>query len=359
MGTRIGRAFTLIELLVVIAIIAVLIALLLPAVQAAREAARRSQCVNNMKQIGVAMHNYHTANDCFPGAALTTSTAAGVQTGTGCFSAHARMLGYLEQSAIYNAANFSLATFSDAVSSYVNSTIATAQLGVFLCPSCPPASWSMRGVPYTANATGNNYFASGGSSMNLGAGAAATAGGPPNGVFMYGGPAIGLRDIQDGSSNTIGFGEWKLGDGNLAVLTKPTDVAFTSGSFPAGATSTPYAMTTQTFLQWMATCGSSLALNTGNFSFQGEDWAFGVPGLTMGNTLMPPNSKYSNCSTGAPSASALPNPGVIGLNSYHPGGANILLCDGSVRFLKDSIAIQTLWNLGSRAQGEIISSDAY
>jgi prepilin-type N-terminal cleavage/methylation domain-containing protein/prepilin-type processing-associated H-X9-DG protein len=361
MATRSRRGFTLIELLVVIAIIAVLIALLLPAVQSAREAARRSQCVNNLKQIGIALHNYHSTHDCFPAAALNVSAANGTQSGNGCWSAQARLLGSLEQSALYNAANFNLAVFSDSASSRVNQTVATTRLNFFVCPSCPSASWNLSAseVPYTAPAPGNTYFSSGGSSLNLGAAAAATAGGMPNGVFVFGGGPIGLRDIIDGSGNTIAFGEWKLGDGNTALLTKPTDAAFTNGSWPTGATVSPNTMTTTTFLQWAAKCNSLLSANNGNFSFLGEAWAFGFPCASMGNTLLPPNPQTTNCSPNSSGANARPHPGVLGLSSYHPGGANILLCDGSVKFLKDSVNISTIWALGSKAQGEVVSSDAY
>src|SRR3954451_7046923 len=125
------RGFTLIELLVVIAIIAVLIALLLPAVQAAREAARRAQCVNNLKQIGLALHNYHQSNDCFPlGNGCTGPGNVGPCTSWDGFSPQAQMLGSMEATALFNATNFNLGG-----SAAANSTVITSKIATLMCPS--------------------------------------------------------------------------------------------------------------------------------------------------------------------------------------------------------------------------------
>src|SRR5271165_6477704 len=136
-SARNRRGFTLIELLVVIAIIAVLIALLLPAVQSAREAARRIQCTNNLKQIGLAMHNYHTANNTFPqGVSASFNTAPyGPCIAWSGWSAQALMLGYMEGNTIYNACNFNIDPFSSPVSPLINGTAVYTKIAAFLCPS--------------------------------------------------------------------------------------------------------------------------------------------------------------------------------------------------------------------------------
>src|ERR1700742_457501 len=133
MRSRLG-GFTLIELLVVIAIIAVLIALLLPAVQAAREAARRAQCTNNLKQIGLGLHNYHSSNDTFPcGISVNPQSAAMDYANWNPWSAQGAMLGYLEQTAIHNSINFSYGPFPTGAQSNLNLTGANGILNVFLC----------------------------------------------------------------------------------------------------------------------------------------------------------------------------------------------------------------------------------
>jgi prepilin-type processing-associated H-X9-DG protein len=98
---------------------------------------------------------------------------------------------------------------------------------------------------------------------------------------------------------------------------------------------------------------------TNQTSDLGRCWAFGLNSNTMGNVLLAPNPKYPNCSTVSVSSNAIQNPGMWGMSSYHPGGGEVLLCDGSVRFLKDTTSLPTVWALGSRAGGEVVSADSY
>jgi prepilin-type N-terminal cleavage/methylation domain-containing protein/prepilin-type processing-associated H-X9-DG protein len=366
-GIRCRLGFTLIELLVVIAIIAVLIALLLPAVQAAREAARRTQCVNNMKQIGLALHNYHQTNNCFPSGGLPTIDSNGKsRPENGDFSALARMLPSLEQQALYNAANFGRSLKSDANGFAVNSTVTGTRISAFLCPSCTPPSWidtesANQGGPFTA--PGNNYFGSYGASIEWVA-QPQRAGGPPNGVFQVTGPAIGIQNITDGTSNTIAFGEWKTGSGTLATVTRYTDIIFL-GTLPSGSlrstagTEVMPGLLAAGFQAWLTSCNqAAVAPYSSSYSYGiGESWVHGMCAYTMGTTLLPPNAPYFNCSAGTPGV--LDDPGSFNMSSFHPGGANMLMCDGSVHFLKNSVSQPIVWALGSRAYGEVLSSDSY
>jgi prepilin-type N-terminal cleavage/methylation domain-containing protein/prepilin-type processing-associated H-X9-DG protein len=365
------RGFTLIELLVVIAIIAVLIALLLPAVQSAREAARRAQCTNNMKQIGLAMHNYHTSMGTFPpGGAATTAYATNppYYSTWGTWSAQALMLGYLEQMPLYNSSNFSwVVGFSNGFP--INSTVSTSILNVFICPSdgispMPINKGSLACFQFSGET--NNYLASMGTTTAYG-GLNSTTTGP----FTQGGLVYGLQNITDGSSNTIAFGESLVGDASVQAVKWRDGPAMSqlsatgTGWGVADVSSAPGSAMYNAVIQDLQGCNVGLqnqnTATAGTVNEKGFRWSQSDGGFGLFNTVVPPSSTqypFAWCKYGQANSNA--SDGLYqNATSNHPGGCNFLLCDGSVRFLKSSISMTTYWALGTRSNGEVISSDSY
>jgi prepilin-type N-terminal cleavage/methylation domain-containing protein/prepilin-type processing-associated H-X9-DG protein len=324
-------AFTLIELLVVIAIIAVLIALLLPAVQQAREAARRTQCRNGVKQLGLAIHNYHDTVNCFPFAYMLNQTPMNVAAmGT-------MILPYLDQAPLYNKWNSSIPAFNEstalgfpAAAVTQNLDVIKTPLAVFTCASSSadsvhnytlPSSASGLPMNLTWTAARSDYTVSTGI---LGAYATlaygASPGGNRDGVLKVGGCFGGscgsvarIRDVTDGTSNTFLLGE-RVG-GTTIYRVRTPDSAYTTafGGQNGGA--------------W------------GDF-LNGEHWLSG--------------SLYDGTVGGGPCAINCTNARSQGFYSFHDGGAIFLMADGSVRFISANIAAQTMGGLITRAKSDTV-----
>jgi len=368
---RVRAGFTLIELLVVIAIIAVLIALLLPAVQAAREAARRGQCTNNLKQIGLAMHNYHSSNNSFPmGGANNTSLSGKIQSGWGSWSGHAMMLQYIEGGTIYNALNFNTTSIdTGSGEGLVQSTATGAIINSFLCPSDTPYTGMQYSNGASYKAPGNNYFASVGASLNQdGISKAQNVNvGPaiPNGVFNYCGAPSSVATITDGTSNTIAFSEWLVGDNVKGTFNFKKDIVRVGATFPPGdsdgSINNLMPIGGAGLNTWLVqTCAAQGQANAGTqLSFRGDVWCEGIFAHTLGNILTGPNAPYPSCDINIGGGDTDDSYGYFGMQSNHPGGCNVLMADGSVRFLKNTVNQLTVWALASAAQGEVISADQY
>ncbi len=339
MRFRPRSAFTLIELLVVIAIIAVLIGLLLPAVQAAREAARRAQCVNNLKQIGLSVHNYHDTWGSMPMGEMP-----------GGLSPHVAILPFMEQSPIYNAINFNAGvrwiwTHPSTV------TVGRARISSFVCPS----------EINTANASdGFNFWASDyawnsgtwwprtqswdglfGRSIAENPDSTSAPINPPLG-------AVTFAAASDGLTNTLLAAE--VANGPLTP--GPTRTRVSDCYQVRGLTRT------STVQQATAACN---AINWqtgtipwgGNWRYKGYAWVEGSIWRNWFNTIRTPNQTC--CTMDNVNWWYIMKPA----SSYHPGVANAAMADGSVKAFKDTIN-QTIWmGLSTRAGGEVISSDAY
>jgi prepilin-type N-terminal cleavage/methylation domain-containing protein/prepilin-type processing-associated H-X9-DG protein len=342
-----SRGFTLIELLVVIAIIAVLIALLLPAVQAAREAARRAQCVNNLKQIGLGMHNYHQGVGTFPMGNAIAYSDPGVQTSWGTFSALSMMLPYLEQTQIYNACNFSWTVWYG-TGSALNATVWNVKVSSFLCPSDSNAGKDFYNSYHGSFGTGMDPWSSN-----------------TNGVFAPENTSYGLRDITDGSSNTIAYAEALTGDFNVLTKKWRAYISGDPGSGPPGGLGYDARANLAAAMAAGDKCVKDVfgpGGTPGGNSNRGYRWQTGSPGLSLTNIIITPNMTrfpLSACRMDCGAGCGTDFGHLFATSSFHSGGANVLLGDGSVRFVKDSVS-QTVWmSIGSTNGGEAISSDSW
>lgn len=329
------KAFTLIELLVVIAVIGILIALLLPAVQAAREAARRTQCINQLKQLGVALHNYHDVKRQFP---PSTMQDAGYENGTlGEFFAYgalAMLMPYMEGGNVYNTMNMSEPLYvpgsgsSGYSISAANMRAAGTLVPLLLCPSDASRSVSSDyGVSQLGSA---NYAACIGTGRNFGS--------PfdTDGIF-YATSKTKAADVTDGLSNTAAFSECRLG------LYQEN----ATGALPGGDMQAVYAMIYGPVSN--SACASAGLWNSTNN--KGFLWLVGELRCTSYNHYYTPNQAIWDC-IGYDANNGYATTGWHGARSLHPEGVNLTLADGSVRFVSSSINALIWRGLATRSGGE-------
>ncbi len=336
-AVRNRHGFTLIELLVVLGIIGVLISLLLPAVQGAREAARRGACQNNLHQIGLAIHGYHAANGCFP-MAITDEDPADAY--GGFYSVHVRLLPYLDQVPLYNAVNFetgtwctdtyqSSVTFQQQLKNLANNTARFTSISTFVCPS--------DGGPFRE--TGTNYRGCAGVGWYW----MTTVEHPDsgNGVFAESAQPIRMSWVTDGLSHTAAFSERLRGSGNARHMRPDRDLF---GVYPI-----VFVRTAEDVVQLCR-----ISARPGNprppFVTTGRWWFWTGREQTLYTHAQGPNGRVPDCTHG----SSRVHPDMLTARSLHLGGVNVLMADGSLRFVSEEVSTPVWRGFGSRNGGELV-----
>ncbi len=307
-----NQGFTLIEVLVVIAIVGLLVALILPAVQAAREAARRVSCVNNMKQLGLAIAGYEAANGCLPPGNFSKGPSQLV-----------RILPYLEQIPLFQQYNFEVV--DETYEPWANDTVAYAKLAVLLCPT--DSEGGRMGSPtHYAGSFGSLGDSIGGDGVLV-----------LNRRYSY--DLVRLADVTDGASGTACMAEWAPGRFLSDEVSERRSV------LRIGAYGAPPVVGD---LRQLCRDLDISQFECGACNFKGHPWA--AP--SGYNHVMLPNERncYKLGTTGSLALTA---------GSFHPGGANVLFLDGHVHFVKNTIALTTWRALGSRNGGEIVSDGSF